>query len=358
MKILYVCSAKPESCCEQRLEAMRRLGHEVGLVDTTAHPRPLPGPVQRLVDALDYHVFDWGLDPRRVNRRINQWLDQQGGCDVVWLDKALMVRPRTLERIRRRWPETRIVGYSPDDQLNPVNHSRLYLKSLPLYDLCFTTKSYNVPELEELGARKAVCVGNAFDPLVHRPVEVTDQDRRTYGADVAFVGTYADPRAASLERVAELSCDLKVWGNGWEELSPDSPLREAVQGTAVYGDEYARVICASAVNLNFLRKANRDLVTIRSVEIPACGGFMLAERTDEHLALFEEGVEAEYFGDDREMIRKIRHYLDHPDEREAIARRARERCLRDGYSNDDRLADMLSQVEEMAPQKTEPRSGP
>ena len=68
---------------------------------------------------------------------------------------------------------------------------------------------------------------------------------------------------------------------------------------------------------------------------------MLAERTDEHLALFEEGIEAEYFDSNEELLDKVRYYLSHEDERKRIAAAGRERCVRSGYSNEDRLSKML-----------------
>jgi spore maturation protein CgeB len=73
------------------------------------------------------------------------------------------------------------------------------------------------------------------------------------------------------------------------------------------------------------------------VEIPACGGFMLAERTAEHLELFDEGLEAEFFASDDELIDKCRRYLGDEDARGAIARRGHERCIASGYSNAGRL---------------------
>jgi spore maturation protein CgeB len=112
----------------------------------------------------------------------------------------------------------------------------------------------------------------------------------------------------------------------------------------VYNDDFIRVICASKINLNFLRKLNRDQHTSRSLEIPACAGFMLAERSDEHLNLFDEGKEAEFFDSMPELLRKIQYYLSHESERLEIAMAGRKRCIKDGYSHQERLKIMLEQI--------------
>ncbi len=134
---------------------------------------------------------------------------------------------------------------------------------------------------------------------------------------------------------------VRIWGNGWPQRSTVVPGMR-VERKALYADEFARAICAFDINLAFLRKMNRDVQTTRSVEIPACGAFMLAERTDEHCALFEEGKEAEYFGSERELLDKAKYYVAHPEERQRIAIAGRERCLKSGYSYQERLRTMLA----------------
>ena len=74
------------------------------------------------------------------------------------------------------------------------------------------------------------------------------------------------------------------------------------------------------------------------------GGFLLADRTEEHRSFFEEGREAEFFGDREEFLDKIGYYLDNEGERQRIARAGRRRCLDSGYSYDARLEAVLREL--------------
>jgi spore maturation protein CgeB len=209
-----------------------------------------------------------------------------------------------------------------------------------------TTKTYNVSELLGKGARRVLHAGKGYDPHIHRPIELSPSDYATYLSDVAFVGDYEEDRAKRVTSIATSGIPVRIWGTRWNRLSRLHPnLR--IEGRPVYGDEYAKVLCATKINLCFLRKANRDRYTARTIEIPACGAFMLAERTKEHLKLFEEGKEAEFFETDNEMIDKIRYYLTHADDRRRIALAGRERCLKSEYSNHHRIASVLKNILEL-----------
>jgi spore maturation protein CgeB len=80
------------------------------------------------------------------------------------------------------------------------------------------------------------------------------------------------------------------------------------------------------------------------MEIPACGGFMLAERTEQHLELFVEGKEAAFFDSRAELLEKCKYYLEHEEERQAIAEAGRQRCVASGYSNKANIKRMLETV--------------
>jgi len=344
MRVLYVGSLEPHGTCFHRMRALMELGHDVLAVDARPGGARLPRPLSALVARADLKLLNLRVDLQSLNRRVRRTVAMWGEPELVWFDKPLAVRVSTLRWLRARCPSALLVAYSPDDQLNPANHSRRYLAGLALYDVVFTTKSFNVPELMSLGARNVVLAGVGFDPATHRPVRLTPQQRESFGSDVSFVGTYERERAEHLKRLAQDGVRVKVWGNGWRRMRCPGPLARAIQGRAVYGDDYARVICASKINLAFLRKEMRDRITTRSVEIPACGGFMLAERTREHLEHFAEDREAAYFSTYEELRAKVRRYLDDAEARGRIARAGRMRCLRSGYANHDRLREMLEHV--------------
>lgn len=335
MKILYVGALWFGSTALHRMVALQDLGHDVIGIDTTPPDRRWEHflPI-RILRRLGYH-----LDLAGANRRILEHIHRDS-FDLLWIDKGLTIFPKTLKLVKRIQPGCLLVSYSPDDMMNPRNQSRWYLASLPIYDLHVTTKAYNVAELKSLGAKDVVFVGSGYDPHTHHPISLTPEERRIWGADVGFIGDFERARYEMMLALARAGVQVTVRGPRWEPYVGRHP-NLIIKPGWVLGDDYAKAICATKINLCFLRKANRDLHTTRSFEIPACGGFMLAERTDEHLALFREGEEAEFFGDERELISKVKYYLQDEAKRREIAFRGRERCLRSGYSNQERLASVL-----------------
>lgn len=341
MNILYVGDLYPGMTANMRLQVLRELGHQVVAIDV------LPPAVARREKTSIYRVARkvFGrMDLAGANAAIVKHL-RSVDCDVLWLDKALTIWPQTLRVVKTIQPTCRIIGYSMDDMNARHNQSRHFLKSLPLHDAYFTTKTYGVAELRNLGCPRVEFTGNAFDIHTHRPVELSAEDRQYYGADVGFVGTFEQERAGLMNFLAEKGIPVQIFGNEWGRW-PNPHASIKIRHQAIYGDPYAKAICAARINLCFLRKINRDLQTTRSIEIPACGAFMLAERTEEHLALFEEGQEAEFFSTPEELLSKTRYYLAHSQERERIAAAGRERCLRSEYSYHDRLEKILTQVTE------------
>ena len=351
LKILFVGPLKVGSTTLQRMTALKQLGHSVHGIDTW-HAPTAGGPLA-LMDRLLVRAYRFG-SPMRPSYR--DWVDANGSIisacqnrhwDVLWLEKGVTIDPETLQEVKTRLGQTRIVGYSPDDMMARHNHSRQFIDSLPHYDAFFTTKSYNVEEFKAMGSSAVFFVDNAFDPATHRPVKVSPEDILKIGGGVGFIGSHERARANSMRLLAQSGLEVRIYGGNWVRLKDRTVPGLLIEGKTVIADDYARTICSFGINLHFLRKINRDQQTTRSIEIPACGKLMIAERTQEHLSLFEDGKEAIFFDSDDELLDKTRYYMRHPALCERIGRAAHDRCLRSGYSNQHRLQHMLQTLQNL-----------
>jgi len=343
LKILYV--GPDYGTSHQRSRILSELGHDL------VHVRSgIPNPADWRYSL--HRVYGWlrppgtvrpFLDSFAANRAVRRLVGRRD-FDVVWIDRGLALAPRTLARVRSARPNAVLVAFSLDDMANPRHQSRRWLRGVSEYDLHVTNKSHNIPELREMGARRVLQIDNSFDPSVHRPLELSEADRERYAATVGFCGHYEAERAELILELCRQGVDVHVSGPAWSRLRGAHP-RLAIGADYLDGLEYAKAVNATAINLGFLRKANRDVQTTRSIEIPACGAFMLAERTDDHRRLFREGYEAEFFGSFSELLEKCRYYIEHEEDRRRIAAAGRRRCLESDYSYKARLLRVLEEIE-------------
>ncbi len=343
LRILYLGALWQGGTALQRMNALRDLGHHVIGIDYTDH-KPVTG-VKRFIHRCSGKLYRMGFNAfsnkelANENFRIIESI-QKNQWDIIWIDKGLTIERNTLHTVKSLQPGCMIVGYSPDDMAQRHNQSTQFINHLAHYDIYFTTKFYNVIELKQLGCQRVYFVDKAFDPHTHKPIEISEEDRKRIGGSVGFIGGAERERAESMLYLAQNGIEVRIYGSGWGKYQNIHDLLK-IENQSVFGSDYTRTICSFDIVLGYLRKVNRDLQTSRSIEIPACGVFMLAERTDEHMALFEEGKEAEFFSSNEELLEKVQYYLNYPDERNRIAAAGRERCLKSGYSNQDRLAKML-----------------
>ena len=94
-----------------------------------------------------------------------------------------------------------------------------------------------------------------------------------------------------------------------------------------------------------MSKLNRNATAGRIFEIPACGTLLLAERNPVLAGLYEDGQEAVFYSTPQEMIEQARYFLDHPEERQAIAAAGRRRCQANRCSWRDRVAQVLRELQ-------------
>jgi len=264
--------------------------------------------------------------------------------DVLLAFKAPHLAPETLRTLRSR--EIALYNYYPDTSV--FAHGTLLPQALPEYDCVFLTKKFLDRDIRARATlRQSFFLPHGYDAEIHQPRELDEKDLAKYGHDVGVVATYTSQKEEILDRLVSLrpDIDLQIWGNQWTERNRSARLSKFIRGAPLNGTSYAKALRAFRISLGIMSgvvqgASQGDETTTRTYEIPACGGFMLHERNDEVLELFEEGKEIACFGSPEELAEKIDYYLARPEERDAIAAAGHARCV-PAYSYDNRMAEII-----------------
>lgn len=301
-----------------------------------------------LYRVINFFFSRFNLPIRFPSRELNATVQSavvDAKYDVVWIDKGVFISAYTIKFIKKKLPDTVIIGYSPDNMAERHNQSQHFLESLPFYDFYVTTKSYILDDLRGMGAKNVIFVNNAFEPTFHHQYDISDAEKKRLGGIVGFIGSWEKERFESMKYLAEHGITVRIWGGGvWKKYIDKIP-NLIVEGRGLFSEDYNKALSAFDISLCFLRKLNFDQQTTRTMEIPACGSMLMAERTMEHEMLFKEGEEAAFFSSNDELLEKCRYYIEHIDECHSIGFAGRNRCLSSGYSNDAMIRRVLEHVE-------------
>jgi len=260
---------------------------------------------------------------------------------AILVDSSRVIAPGTLRILREFGPIVRAY-YSPDDSVGRHFLSDQIKASLPLWDVFFTNKQVNVPELRALGAVNPVHVGKGCDPAIHRPLLQSEVGTDYESWDLVFVGSFEAERCRSINRLAGEGMRVVVWGDNWPSSALDHRVSER---PAQYGAEYVKALHTGKIALGLLRKLNRDTITSRSWEVTAMGRPLLAEKTADHDAAFIDGEGYVGFTADDDLVAKARALLAEDERRRRLAERGRERCLSAGASTVQRAMEMLRHIQ-------------
>ena len=96
-------------------------------------------------------------------------------------------------------------------------------------------------------------------------------------------------------------------------------LKKHHRGTVDYHKQMPLVFAHSKVNLNITLRSIHSGIPLRVLDIMACGGFVLTNWQPEIAECFKDGQEVVTFGSMEECLDRIGYYLEHEEERKAIA---------------------------------------
>jgi len=266
---------------------------------------------------------------------------------LIFIYRGTHVYARTLARLKRKLPDCQIFGYNNDDPFAKGHPPRLwqhFLRSIPFYDLVFAYRKHNLAEYTAVGAKRVLLLMPWFIPEKDTPLVADGVVVNRF--DVVFVGHYEnDHRVEYLGRIAESAYSFGLFGPDWDRAPSVAWLNKYYPVRPLCSDLYRETLSAAKIALCFLSTLNRDTYTRRCFEIPAMGVFMLCEYSYDLSKLFEDGVDAVFFHNPQDMMRKIEYYLEHEAEREAIAKSGYVRVNRDRHDVISRMAYVCACVE-------------
>ena len=339
MRVLYWGSLSWGSTSLARFRAMTQLADDVYGVDSSA----LLGEYlyRSVVQRVQIRLC-WPPLIHRLAVELKRESDRY--CPTcVWIDQGFQIPGDALKDVRATTGAT-LIHFSLDSLTAPGTSSRSFADAIGQYDYCVTTKAHELAYYRQLGARSVLLGSEGVDPDIHRPVNMSAVDTERFGCDVVFIGQAMRRRADLMASVAlRTTASVKIYGRGWHRTLQRYGLGHLAHGWA-FGDEYAYALCGAKIALGILNESVGDQQTTRCFEIPACGTFMLAQRTPALCELFRESIEATYFDSEEELTDKVRFYLAHETERNHIALAGFKRVQTIRCSWRDRLVSLLDQM--------------
>ncbi len=355
MRILYAETSAYAPSSAHFLEALEasavRGAHEFRFLDEATFIKSSRSIAERIADRVAGR-------PLSGYQQLNRALVAQAQAfspDVVLIGKGRWFTRAALEAAKKVSGAV-LVNWATDDPFNRADNSRELLKSIPLYDLYVCTKKDIMSDVRSAGCENVVYARFGYKPEVHFPeAPATDDERKRFACDVMFAGGCDEHRVEYFEALLRAMPGLRLHLHGmyWDRARV---LRPYARGMAMARD-YRLAVGGAKIAVNLVRRANRDDHVMRTFEIPACGGFMLTERSSTHAELFSEDNDAAFFGTPDELAAMVRGYLARDEDRARIAAAGHHRVTQGRHTYADRLAEIIDAARTVRASQKRPDSG-
>ena len=336
LKIAYIGPAYGTSL--HRARALQRLGHQVTVID----PWSWLGKT-KWVSRWLFHAGGIGnglLINQRLFRETNRTFP-----DLIWVNQGEFLGPNCVNLLRTIGVP--IINYVNDDPFGRRDKMRFYnfRKSVPFYDFLVLPRETNIKEAKEVGAKEVIRKWFCADEIAHAPRKVSREEKINYTSQVVFIGTWMPERGPFMTELLRRGIPISIWGDRWQKAQEWVILKPFWRNPGLTDDKtYSAAILGAKICLGLVSKGNRDFHTQRSIEIPSLGGLLCAERTSEHLTLYEEGMEAVFWNDADECAEICKGLLANEEQRLEIARKGHERAIKNNLFNEPVLASIIKTV--------------
>jgi len=320
MKVLIVGNFASWAIENYYVKYLREMGVEVECFDSSKY----------YSKKLSWKIFS-RIFPKLSFRNANLSLlkvVKSKNIDIVWIFKGREYYPETLRLIKKMG--VKLVNYNPDHPFIRTAHShggKNVEDCIPLYDLHFCYSKDLMQKIE-----KEYKIPTTFLPFGYELSEENFQAaiKEQEINHVCFVGNPDNIRMETINFLATQDVIVYVFGIGWHLVKMH---KNVIIGDAIFGEEFWSVLRKFRVQLNIFRPHNINSHNMRSFEIPAVGGIMLAPKSEEHREFFEEGKEVFLYSDLKDLLNKILFLLSMPQtEINRIRAKAMQKSIENKYT--------------------------
>lgn len=328
-------------CSQMALECMGRISHS-DPVEARAHYS------ERIID-----------DVERTHR--------SAGIDLFFsYFYSAMILPEALQLIKALGIPT--VNF----YCNSIHQFHLVEEIAPHFDYCMFPEREAIGKYLAVGA-KPVHIQMAANPRFYRPYALP----REY--PVTFVGQKYLNRGEYVGYLFSNAVDVRVWGSGWQMpaapqlvLSPYRRMRGLAGalkrrlltgqqplpakrlpddrcGPPLSDEELVKMYSRTFISLGFSEVQDQRTgqvkrhIRLRDFEAPMSGAFYLVGYQEELADYYELGREIVCYDDQRELLDKVRYYLNHESQVERIREAGLRRARRD-HTWENRFRQLFEEI--------------
>lgn len=223
---------------------------------------------------------------------------------------GLSFRPRDAARLRRLG--VRLLGIALSD---PAVYAPTTSKIAQNFDV-FYSKDVECVEAYRRQGVTAYQLPTATNHVFFRPVP----PREEYRCEVLILGALHADRVEPVRALVR-DFDTHVYGENWDQAGVPS------RGF-VFGEDTLVALNSTRMSIIFSRQVSgHQALKVGIFDFLAAGCLVLTDENPQLAKYFEVGREIVTFADTDDLLRKVRYYLDHPEEAEAIRRAGHEKVV-------------------------------
>ncbi len=343
MNVIYIGASSEKSTSRHRADALQRLGNDIAIIDPYMNLHSILS--NKILCLLHFRTGYFFLQ-RTIFTWLYELLEKKDKPDLIWVDSGELFGPEIINMLSALGGK--VILYNHDDPTGMRDGRRFFSlrKAIPYYDICAVVRDENIAEFYQHGAKRVVKIWRSYDEVVHAPFTDIHEIQDKYISDVVFIGTWMrhEGRDKFLLQLIDAGLNVRVWGQRWEKSPYWSQLKEHVAGGALSGRDYVAAIQGAKVCLGLLSKGNRDLHTTRTMEVPYAGGVLCAQRTSEHLKLYEENVEAVFWDNVDECIEQCRKLVNDDVFRESVRIAGMQRVRKNKLGHENQCQIILDEL--------------